>query len=59
MWTTAPKAMTGEAYLERWKAEGGHDVVDAPSRNSAKEKKSMPEVWEAPPQKSNKKFWQK
>ena len=51
--------MTGEAYLERWKAEGGHDVVDAPSRNSAKEKKSMPEVWEAPPQKSTKKFWQK
>lgn len=50
--------MTGAAYLERWKAEGGHDVVDAPLRKSAKEQ-NMPEVWEAPPEESKKKFWQK
>ncbi|KAK7179785.1 hypothetical protein DPSP01_003259 [Paraphaeosphaeria sporulosa] len=57
-WATVPEPMTGEEYLERWKAEGGHDVVDAPRRSKAQEQQ-MPEVWEAPPQKSDKKFWQK
>ncbi|KAL1600407.1 60S ribosomal protein L27, mitochondrial [Paraconiothyrium brasiliense] len=57
-WETVPEAMTGEAYLMRWKAEGGHDVVDAPYSDPSQEQK-MPEVWEEPPKKSEKKFWQK
>lgn len=52
-----PKAMSGEEYLERWKAEGGHDVVDVPY--SSMKEQTMPEVWEAEPKKSDKKFWQK
>jgi large subunit ribosomal protein L41 len=57
-WETVPDAMTGKAYLARWKAEGGHDVVNARRRTPSQQQK-MPEVWEEPPKKSDKKFWQK
>lgn len=52
--------MTGEAYLQRWKAEGGHDVVDVPVYHGQAQKQSnMPEVWEEPAKKSDKTIWQK
>ncbi|KAJ4295158.1 hypothetical protein N0V90_007168 [Kalmusia sp. IMI 367209] len=46
-WATVPKEMTGEEYLARWKAEGGHDTVDVPVE-SVQAQGKMPEVWEGP-----------
>lgn len=57
-WKTVPEPMTGEEYLAKWKSEGGHDIVNTSRRAPARDQK-MPEVWEAPPQKSDKRFWQK
>lgn len=66
-WEAVPKAMTGQEYLERWKAHGGHDVVNVPAHDepshyspaAQKQRANMPEVWEEAPKKSEKSFWQK
>ena len=59
-WEPVPEPMTGEAYLQRWKAEGGHDVVDVPAyHNPTQKQTNMPEVWEQPAKKSDKTIWQK
>lgn len=47
-WAAPAKRITGEEYLQRWKSDGGHDVVDVPMEAGEQSGRNMPEVWEEP-----------